>query len=156
MTSSPLTFIDCSAESIAERLEQTRWANDFSWSQIVLLGQYFKLYSVEAGYVLFKEGDSGESMGIVLTGSIDIRKQQKHIEQLKSGRTYGEMSLIDNQPRSATAIAVENSEVLIMERSSLLELAKCQPKLAFKLLWKIASFLSQNLRKTSGYLVDYL
>lgn len=155
-SSSSLTFIQCSPQAIAERLERTRWANDFSWTQILLLGQYFKLYSAGAGCELFQEGDSGQSMGIVLTGTIDINKQGKLIEQLKSGRTYGEMSLIDNQPRSASAIVHEACEVLVMERAMLLQLSEHNPKLAFNLLWKVAAFLSQNLRKTSGHLADFL
>jgi len=156
LPTSSFRHIPCTANIIAERLEHTRWVNDFSWPQIVLLGQYFKLYAADAGCLLFEEGGGGQSMGIVLNGTIDISKQGKLIEQLKTGRTYGEMSLIDSQPRSASAIARDDSEVLVMERAMLLQLAEQNPTLAFKLLWKIAAFLSQNLRKTSGHLVDFL
>jgi CRP-like cAMP-binding protein len=145
-----------SNQNIAEMLDTTSWANDFSWPQMVLLGHYFQPYSIQAGTLLFDEGSQGGSMGIVVKGSIDIYKKQQKIATLTIGRTYGEMSLIDHQPRSAKAVAKTDSELLIITQVMFNELSEDHPRLALKVVLKIAYFLSQNLRKTSGELSDLL
>ncbi len=141
---------------VAEMLDTTSWARDFSWQQMLTIGRYFKPYSIQAGLMLFDESSQGDSMGIVIKGSIEIYKKEKAIATLRTGRTYGEMSLIDNQPRSAKAIAREDSELLIINRAMFEKLSEDCPKLALMILMKIAYFLSQNLRKTSGDLSDLL
>lgn len=145
-----------SDHNIAEMLDATSWANDFSWPQMVLLGHYFKPCSIPAGELLFDEGNPGGSMGIVVTGAIDIYKKNQKIATLSGGRTYGEMSLIDHQPRSAKAVAKTDTELLIITLAMFNQLSEDHPRLALKVVLKIAYFLSQNLRKTSGELSDLL
>ena len=145
-----------SDQNIAEMLDATSWANDFSWPQMLLLGRYFQPCSIPAGDLLFDEGSQGGSMGIVAKGAIDIYKKDQKIATLNVGRTYGEMSLIDHQPRSAKAVAKTNSELLIITQAMFNQLSEDHPRLALKVVLKIAYFLSQNLRKTSGELSDLL
>ncbi len=143
-------------QNLAQMLDATSWANDFSWPQMVLLGRYFQPCSIPAGVLLFDEGSQGGSMGIVVKGAIDIYKKQQKIATLNVGRTYGEMSLIDHQPRSAKAVAKTDSELLIITQAMFNQLSEDHPRLALKVVLKIAYFLSQNLRKTSGELSDLL
>lgn len=145
-----------SDQNIAEMLDATSWANDFSWPQMLLLGRYFQPCSIPAGDLLFDEGSQGGSMGIVAKGAIDIYKKDQRIATLSAGRTYGEMSLIDHQPRSATAVAKTDSTLLIITQAMFNQLSEDHPRLALKVVLKIAYFLSQNLRKTSGELSDLL
>lgn len=151
-----LVGMDDSFTKVAEMLDTTSWAKDFSWQQMLTMGRYFKPYSIQAGLLLFDEGDQGDSMGILIKGSIEIYKKKRVLATLRAGRTYGEMSLIDSQPRSAKAIAKEASELLIINRAMFEKLSEDYPKLALLILMKIAYFLSQNLRKTSGDLSDLL
>jgi CRP-like cAMP-binding protein len=151
-----LTSMEYSARKVAEMLDATSWAKDFSWPQMLLMGDYFKPYSIQAGLLLFDEGNQGDSMGILVKGLIDIYKKNKAIATLKPGRTYGEMSLIDHQPRSAKAVAREDSELLIIDKTQFAQLSEDHPRLALMIVLKIAYFLSQNLRKTSGNLSDLL
>ena len=144
------------AAKISEILDQTSWAEDFSWQQILVLGKYFKDYAIAAGSELFAEGEPGNEMGIVVNGAIAIYKENKMIAEITAGRTYGEMSLFDNEPRSATALALDDCDLLVIDKAMFEKLAESNPKLAFTLLWKIAGILSQNLRKTNGYLIDFL
>jgi CRP-like cAMP-binding protein len=66
------------------------------------------------------------------------------------------MSLIDRQPRSAKAVARAESELLIIDDALFKKLSEDHPRLALLIISKIAYFLSQNLRKTSGDLSDLL
>ena len=151
-----LISMDDATQQVAEMLDATSWAKDFSWPQMLVLGRYFKPYAIQAGLLLFDEGSKGGSMGILIKGSIDIYKANQRIATLNPGRTYGEMSLIDHQPRSAKAIANTDSELLIIDQLMFNRLSDDHPRLALRVVLKIAYFLSQNLRKTSGELSDLL
>ncbi len=151
-----LISMDDAAQQVAEMLDATSWAKDFSWPQMLVLGRYLKPYAIQAGLLLFDEGSKGGSMGILIKGSIDIYKANQRIATLNPGRTYGEMSLIDHQPRSAKAIVNTDSELLIIDQAMFERLSDDHPRLALRVVLKIAYFLSQNLRKTSGELSDLL
>ncbi len=151
-----LISMDDATQQVAEMLDATSWAKDFSWPQMLVLGRYFKPYAIQAGLLLFDEGSKGGSMGILIKGSINIYKADQRIATLNPGRTYGEMSLIDHQPRSAKAIANTDSELLIIDQLMFNRLSDDHPRLALRVVLKIAYFLSQNLRKTSGELSDLL
>ncbi len=151
-----LISMDDAAQRVAEMLDATSWAKDFSWPQMLVLGRYFKPYAIQAGLLLFDEGSKGGSMGILIKGSINIYKADQRIATLNPGRTYGEMSLIDHQPRSAKAIVNTDSELLIIDQAMFERLSDDHPRLALRVVLKIAYFLSQNLRKTSGELSDLL
>ena len=151
-----LISMDDAAQRVAEMLDATSWAKDFSWPQMLVLGRYFKPYAIQAGLLLFGEGSKGGSMGILIKGTIDIYKANKRIATLNPGRTYGEMSLIDHQPRSAKAVIKTDSQLLIIDQTMFDRLSDEHPRLALRVVLKIAYFLSQNLRKTSGELSDLL
>lgn len=151
-----LVDMDNSAQRVAEMLDMTSWAKDFSWQQMLALGRYFKPYAIRAGLQLFDEGSPGGSMGILVKGSIDIYKANQRIATLTPGRTYGEMSLIDHQPRSAKAVVKVDSELLVIDQAMFNKLSDDQPRLALLVVLKIAYFLSQNLRRTSGELSDLM
>jgi len=95
-------------------------------------------------------------MGIIVKGAIGIYKNNKLISTLRVGRTFGEMSVIDTQPRSATARAERDTTFLSLDKSSMLILADKHPSLALKIIWNISRALSQRLRLTSGQLSEFL
>ncbi len=59
----------------------------------------------EPGQVIFREGDPGDSMYVILEGEIEIRVHEKAIDTSGAGQIIGEMALVDKSPRSATAVA---------------------------------------------------
>ena len=144
----------------AQILERTKWASEFSWDHIRKICHYIQPVSAKKGAVVFKEGDKDESLGIIVKGSIDILKQNynetKKIATLKNSQTFGEMALIDGEPRSATGIAAEDSIIFFISKKNLLDISEDYPKLGFQVLWKISKLMSQHLRKTTGKLVDYM
>jgi CRP/FNR family cyclic AMP-dependent transcriptional regulator len=70
------------------------------------------------GAVIFNEGDRGESAFIVEAGRVDIVRQdgemQRRLGSIGPGGIFGEMALVDNQPRMATAVAAVASSVIIV------------------------------------------
>lgn len=144
----------------AQILEKTKWASEFSWSDIRKICHYIYPVKAQKGAVVFKEGAKEQSLGIIVKGSIDILKQSdndvKKITSLKKSQTFGEMALLDGEPRSASGVAREDTIIFFISKESLLELSSDHPKLGFQILWKISKMISQHLRKTTGKLVDFM
>ena len=144
------------ASDISEMLDNTQWGSEFSWEQILVLGDYFKPDRVKAGDIIFEEGGPGDSMSIIVSGCVEISRDHKVLSTLHAGRAYGEMSLIDSERRSATAIAREECLLLSIAKIGFDQLAEEDPVLALQLILKITRLLSLRLRKTSGELCDIL
>jgi CRP-like cAMP-binding protein len=78
---------------------------------------------IRAGELLFEEGEVGELAFLIISGAVEIfRKsgnQERVLATLGRGEMIGEMSLIDNQPRIASARALQDTEVRVISRDSL-------------------------------------
>jgi CRP/FNR family cyclic AMP-dependent transcriptional regulator len=93
------------------------------------------------GRVIMKEGDAGVSMYIVIRGRITVSINGIVVEQVGPGGTFGEMALVDQASRSATAVAATESQLLTISRSDFLNLVKTKPGFAISLLKTIADRL---------------
>lgn len=140
----------------AQVLEKTRWAGEFSWNHICKICQYIEPVKAKKGAVVFKEGANERSLGIIVKGSIEIIKGNSKIGTMKSSQTFGEMALIDGEPRSASGIAAEETIIFFIGEKSLIQLTEDDPKLGVQLLWKISKLMSQRLRQTTGKLMDFM
>lgn len=146
-------------DELAQMLDKTSWGNDLSWDELVTLGKFIQAYKVRPNTVLFAEGELNQTMAILVEGKVEIVKsttsnQKKSIAKVKSPQTFGEMSLIDGQPRSAEVVADSSCICLLLTKQKFMEMSERQSHLAFKILWKISSLMSQRLRQVSGQLVD--
>lgn len=111
--------------------------------------------------VIFSEGDKGDFVCFVTRGALDVVKKNEKgkevvIATLGKGRSIGEMSIIDDFPRSATVRAKSQATLLILTRKRFEEMLEQHPQIGVKLLKGIARFMSMNMRKTSSLLADYM
>ena len=95
--------------------------------------------TVPAGHTLFQAGDPGDSLFIVREGSIELFIKdtvgQKIVLTLaESGDMFGELAMLDSGPRTATALALMESEVLVLDRDDLVLLFKRKPEAALHML----------------------
>ncbi|HUT54138.1 MAG TPA: cyclic nucleotide-binding domain-containing protein [bacterium] len=116
--------------------------------------------SHEAGAVVFEEGQTGERFYLILKGEVRISKLipgvgEEALVILKKGSYFGEMSLIDNQPRSAHAICNKPSELMVIERADFEKLLQKDKELAYKLLWTFLRTLSRRLRETNDKIMGF-
>ncbi|MEQ9060871.1 MAG: cyclic nucleotide-binding domain-containing protein [Gammaproteobacteria bacterium] len=92
----------------------------------------FERMVYRAGETVFLEGDSGEHAYVVDSGEIRIARQHETGEELtlthlKRGELFGELALIDWQPRSASALAVTDSELMTLDRETFQEQLRTNP-----------------------------
>ena len=96
---------------------------------------------VEAGRVIFKEGEPGDTMYIIQKGRVKITKRVDNVEKilmvLGKGDFFGEMALIRNTPRTATATAVDTCELLAFNRDGFLSMISKNSNIAMNIIEKL-------------------
>ena len=88
----------------------------------------------QAGQSIMREGQAGMYMYVVKTGQVVIAIRDKPVEVVNPGGTFGEMALVDQSPRVASATTGVYSELLAVDRASLMEAVKAQPAFAMAML----------------------
>lgn len=107
------------------------------------------------GEVVFSHGDAGDALYAVVTGRIRISSgaadgREIFLNIMEPGDTFGEIALLDGGTRTATATAIDASELVSIRRAPLFELLEQEPKAALELL----RLCGERLRWTSGLLED--
>jgi len=104
--------------------------------------------------VIFNEGDAGLGMYIIIGGSVEIIcEPERHVlAELGEGDFFGELSLLDDSPRSASAITRSPCRILCFFKPELLDLINRNPKLGSKILFKLAWTISERLKSTNEQL----
>ena len=105
----------------------------------------------EVGDILFKEGDVGRALFILEWGQIEICRRNamgktERIALLDSGDYFGEISLMDDQPRTASAVAATPSRVYLLYRTELDLLLEKAPHAAAAIMAHLAEVLASRLR----------
>jgi len=141
-------------------LETTKWADDLSRKEVEVLAGYFRLYTAEKGSVIVRESSRDVYLCLLLDGKVQVTKEgdshaAKSLGSIGPGKTFGEMSLIDGEPRSASIIAEEAATLLVLTGDDFERLSSDVPRLAIKVLLKIAKVVSQRLRQTTGALLNH-
>lgn len=90
------------------------------------------------GRHIMKEGQPGVSMYVVLEGSVSITIDDKTVEELGPGGVFGEMALVDQSPRTASAIARTDCALLSINRESLIALVKSNPPIGAAMMRCVA------------------
>ena len=134
---------------------------NFSQPEVVLLAHFMEVYRAAPGAEVIREGDGGDFMLMLLEGRIEVHKRdrwntQQLLAAVESGRTLGEMSMIDGEPRFATCIAAEPCLIAVLDRESLARIIVEQPLLGAKVLMELVLMLSHRLRATSQRLLGLL
>ena len=95
--------------------------------------------NVAAGSEVFHEGDTGEEMYGVVSGEIELRTNDRVIRTLGADDVFGEMAIVDSTPRSATAVATEDSVLAVIDRHRFLFLVQETPMFALQVMSAMAA-----------------
>jgi CRP-like cAMP-binding protein len=98
-------------------------------------------YSYGSGYRIVEEGTKGVGFYMVLDGKVEVRKGKRVLASLSKGDFFGEMSLIDEQPRSADIVTVQPTHCFALSTEAFNTLIKRNPKLALLILRELTKRL---------------
>ncbi len=96
------------------------------------------LRRMRAGEKLFTQGEPGDTMLLVLEGKIDIVVNGEKVSTVGMHGVVGEMALIDDAPRSATAIAATGGEVAVIDQATFKDLVREDPSFALYVMGMLA------------------
>lgn len=90
--------------------------------------------SLAAGEVLFEVGDEGHEMFGVISGLIELRRGTHVVQRVGADGTFGELAIVDAEPRALSAVAIEPSEVAVIGRHDFLFLVHETPTFALDVM----------------------
>ena len=128
---------------------------------IAHLAKTLSVQAPEAGQVVFREGDDANAMFVVVSGEMEVLKKSKRATEarvalLGPGDWFGEMSIVDIQPRSATVRALAPSRLLRISAADLDALYRYDLRSYSLIVLNLARELSRRLRVADGILADLI
>ncbi len=122
-------------------------------SEVAELAAHIDEMSYKASQTIFKAGDPGINMQIVLEGKVqtyltDDDGKQIVVAEIGKGEMFGELSLLDSEPRSASAVALEPTLTFVIDRDDLIRLFSRKPEAALDIM----AILGNRIRKTDALL----
>ena len=130
-----------------------------SESQLRMLADVAEEKVFTAGETIVREGEMGDSLVIIISGKADLIKMKKDGSEVilatcLKGAFFGEMTLINIEPRSATIRATEDTEVIFLKNTALGDIFQTERELFIVLLINITRIISKRLRQANNRLMD--
>jgi CRP-like cAMP-binding protein len=129
--------------------------------QMEVVSGHLEVLDLEPKQTVFEEGDPGDCVYFIIQGSLEVNMEAGWGENvalatLSNGALFGEMSIIDDLPRSASIVALTKSTVLSLKKADFERILEEYPSIGVVILKGLAAILSQRLRDTSESLFDFL
>lgn len=148
-------------KDLAKVLRETYLFKDLTHLELHFLKDFIHLRQYRAGEVVFKQGEAGVGMYIISSGSVDIIIEKPNMEQeslpitkLEAGDFMGEMALVGEDRRTATAQAVDDTSVFGFFRSDLAEISRRRPSIGVKIYARLAKILGTRLKEAAKQVTD--
>jgi len=140
--------------SALEALRAVPLFSDLKDSELKRLLRIMHERTYQPGEVIFREGDLGAGMFIIKRGAVSIVIKlpggaERELARLSDRQFFGEMALLEDAPRSASAVARERTEVLGFFEPDLEGLLERDTKLGSRVLWQLARLMATRLRTTN-------
>lgn len=110
-------------------------------NELKSLSSTSKTVQFKAGDYIVREGEAGLGFYVIASGQATVRKRGKTVAKLHRGDFFGEMALLDNQPRSAAVVAEDSTKCIILLRWNFWALVSNNKKIARALLEEMAKRL---------------
>jgi hypothetical protein len=136
-------------------LKEVPFFQGMTINQLRVLADISEEVSYGAGQQIFAEGESGDALFVIVSGQVAIQRRGKgeritRLATLGPREYFAEMSIFDNEPYSADAVALKPSQLLLIRQEPLVALIKHQPDLALDLL----KVFSQRLRQANAIISE--
>ena len=146
---------------INEIIERIQMFENFEPAEIAKLASYMTCYHAPMGIEVIREGEVGDFMLLILDGTLEVVKNDSQglpsrIATTGPGKTLGEMSVIDGEPRFGSCVTLTDVQFAVLDREQLTRLIAEEPKIGIMLLMQFLMSLNQRLRLVSGQLMQCL
>ena len=136
-------------------IEESRLFSGLSPGELQLLRSVVQEHTFPAGTMIFREGDPGDGLYVVKSGLVQIatevsKSDQRALSRIHPGDSFGDMAVLDQEPRSASASAEQDTVVFFVPREDLLQLLEKIPRLSASLVREV----SQRLRDFNKHYVN--
>ncbi len=148
----PMHPHDITVQTKIETLMKINLFKALTYKETTQLLEVIRIKHVEEDMELITEGDAGEEMYLILKGEVEVIIDGKLVTELKPGNYFGEMSLIDKSPRSATIRSKGACKLMHLEREELFPLLKREPRIGLKIFWAFLQTMNQRLRDNNKLL----
>ena len=126
--------------------------------ELRVVGEIVHQRSYQAGEFIFKKGQPGAAMFIITAGGVDIidhgTDEDTVLASIGAGTFFGELALLDDSPRSASAMATQATEIYAFFRGDFLDLLKSAPQIGAKVYRELAVIIGARLKATNEQLFD--
>ncbi|MGH6626829.1 MAG: cyclic nucleotide-binding domain-containing protein [Burkholderiaceae bacterium] len=152
-------------DQLAERgpalLHNAALLEGFPPEELDTLGAAMLRLRARPGQVLIAEGEVGDWMLLILSGTVDVTKKSgpdelSRLSVNRQGTALGERFMFDGAPRYASCTAIDAVEAAVLDRQAVSQLIREHPTVGAKLLVKLTQLLAQRLRNTSNQVVRLL
>ncbi len=161
MSSDPATSARAAAEPTHEdralQLAKVPFFDGLTSDALAMIGGVTTEESYTYGKRIFQYGDPGDKLYVILEGKVRISREiggmgEEALAVLGAGEIFGEMSLLDESPRSASALAHEPCRLLVITKDAFDDLLFLHKDLAYEVLWSCVRMLASRLRETNDKL----
>ncbi len=142
-------------------LAELDFFSELDYASLSKLSNLFeeKIYNIND--IIIEEESLGQSMLVIISGEVRITQvsgdsSEEALIVLKKGDLFGEMALIEERPRSATAIAHSNCVIFEIKRDKFVNFVNDNPANGIKILWRLTKTLSSRLRETDNKLKTFI
>ena len=132
-----------SGDAQLRHLQRVPLFSGFNEDELRRVAEHSRIVDAPGGTVITQIGDAGDSFFIIIDGTAAVRTPVGAGSQLHPGDCFGEMSLVDGEPRSATIVAATDLRLLVVDRSHFWRLLDETPEL----MRRILTILSRRVRR---------
>ncbi len=127
--------------------------------EVEKVAEHLSAAELEAGQTLFREGEKGNDLYILADGAAAVSIQlpdggTHEIARFAPGDFFGEMSIFDDAPRSASCTAIARSTLYSLSRDAFMDVIAQHPRIALKLMYRMLNITTQRLRGTSEFVSE--
>lgn len=133
-----------------QKLAAVELFREFSKGELRKIDKRAKEIDVKAGRTLAKEGEPGREFMLIVQGKAHVERGGKTIAHLRGGDFFGELSLIDGEPRNATVVSDGPMVLLVVTKQAFAELMRSAPTLQRKVLIGVIARLREANKKVAA------
>ena len=122
-------------------LKEVPLFSNLSKRQLNEISKHANQLTVPPGHVMVKEGEKGGAFFFIVEGTAQVKQGKKIINNLKRGDYFGEISLIDEKPRTASVIAEKDMTILVINKRSFDHLRETVKGLEYNILVSLCGYL---------------